>query len=215
MIVVKDIIKPCADWQRRTCIQVDRADGEVKYIELDIDTGLEVRALPQQQFDQRFQPLADYSPIRACQLYLEYSRAMGATQEVLNFLGAVTTISKEDVDMATKRKPAARDQAATTARKAATVKAAAPKAKGTAAAKPAAAAKKGRPPSKVKAVTTTGRETPAAMFRELILDGSLTDDAIFAKVQKKFDLDDSKRSYVAWYRNSLKKTGHKVPAPKK
>ena len=38
-------------------------------------------------------------------------------------------------------------------------------------------------------------------------------DEIFAQVQKAFDLDDSKRSYVAWYRNNLKKTEAKVPEP--
>lgn len=210
MILVKDIIKPCADWQRRTCIQVDRSNGEVSFIELDIDTGLEVRALPENSFDQRFKPLADYPPVRACQLYSEYARVMGASPDALRFLGALVNIPKEDFEMAVKRKPAAREQSAATARKSAT-KAVAPKA-------PPGGKGKTKPVLKVKPKSTAsaGRpETPAAMFRELILGGEHTDDAIFAKVQKKFGLDDSKRSYVAWYRNSLKKAGHKVPAPKK
>jgi hypothetical protein len=210
MILLKDIIKPCADSQRRTCIQVDRDNSEVKYIELDIDTGLEVRALPVSSFDQRFQPLVDYPPDRACQLYAEYSRVMGASRDALNFLGALVKISKEDIEMAVKRKPAVRDQAAATARKS-TTKAVAPKAK---AAKPTKAAKAKAKP--VKAAPSGERpETPAAMFRTLILGGEHTDDAIFAKVQKKFGLDDNKRNYVSWYRNSLKKAGHKVPQPKK
>lgn len=58
------------------------------------------------------------------------------------------------------------------------------------------------------------RETAAGMFRELILEGKLTDDQIFAKVKAKFKLDDKKRSYVAWYRNALTKEGKKVPKAK-
>ena len=58
------------------------------------------------------------------------------------------------------------------------------------------------------------RETAAAMFQELIMDGKFTDDQIFAKVKAKFKLDDKKRSYVAWYRNKLGKDGKKPPTAK-
>lgn len=58
------------------------------------------------------------------------------------------------------------------------------------------------------------RETAAALFQDLIMDGKLTDDQIFAKVKAKFGLDDKKRSYVAWYRNKLKKDGKKPPEAK-
>ena len=43
------------------------------------------------------------------------------------------------------------------------------------------------------------------------MEGGLTDDAIFEIVQEEFDLDASKRSYVAWYRNYLKKEGQNPP----
>ena len=49
------------------------------------------------------------------------------------------------------------------------------------------------------------------MFKELIISGELTDDKIFEQVKAQFGLDDSKRSYVAWYRNNLRKKGVKVP----
>lgn len=58
------------------------------------------------------------------------------------------------------------------------------------------------------------RETAAQMFCDLIMAGNLTDDKIFAKVKDKFGLDDKKRSYVAWYRNKLKKDGKKPPEAK-
>ena len=51
------------------------------------------------------------------------------------------------------------------------------------------------------------RETAASMFRRLILAGDLSDDEIFAQVQKAFNLDDNRRAYVGWYRKDLKKKG--------
>lgn len=45
------------------------------------------------------------------------------------------------------------------------------------------------------------------MFRDLILKGGKTDDDIFKAVKERFGLDDSKRNYVGWYRNELKKKG--------
>lgn len=56
--------------------------------------------------------------------------------------------------------------------------------------------------------------TAAQRFKELIMEGKLSDDKIFAKVQKEFDLDDSKKSYVKWYRNDLKKRGENPPEAK-
>jgi len=58
------------------------------------------------------------------------------------------------------------------------------------------------------------RESAAQMFKDLIMEGKKTDDQIFAAVKAKFNLDDKKRSYVAWYRNQLTKDGKKVPAAK-
>jgi hypothetical protein len=82
-----------------------------------------------------------------------------------------------------------------------------------------AKAKKTKAKGKTAAAKKTGeakapRETAASLFRELILKGGQTDDQIFAAVQKKFNLGDEKRSYVAWYRNQLKKDGKNPPAAK-
>ena len=63
------------------------------------------------------------------------------------------------------------------------------------------------------AVAASGAHTAAAMFRVLILQNTMTDDEIFSKVKAAFNLEDSKRSYVAWYRNSMKKKGDNPPAP--
>lgn len=47
----------------------------------------------------------------------------------------------------------------------------------------------------------------AARFRELILEGKMNDDDIFKTIQNEYGHDDSKRSYVQYYRNELKKKG--------
>lgn len=52
-----------------------------------------------------------------------------------------------------------------------------------------------------------GQETAAATFRRLILQGDLTDDQIFAEVQKIHGLPANRRAYVQWYRNDLMKKG--------
>ena len=76
---------------------------------------------------------------------------------------------------------------------------------------------------KAKAAAST-KEKPArgpsasSRFKELIMANAsakkpLTDDEIFAKVAAEFNLDDSKRTYVAWYRNDLRKKGENPPDP--
>src|SRR4029077_13873527 len=65
-----------------------------------------------------------------------------------------------------------------------------------------------------KAAKTNGERKPtaAALFQRLIMQGKLTDDAIFAKVQEEFGLENSKRSYVAFYRRYLDQSGENPPA---
>ncbi len=47
----------------------------------------------------------------------------------------------------------------------------------------------------------------ASRFRDLILQGKLDDDSIFATVKAEYGLEDKKRPYVAWYRNELIRKG--------
>lgn len=55
-------------------------------------------------------------------------------------------------------------------------------------------------------------DSAAGMFKTLIMEGKLTNDQIFKKVADKFNLDDSKKGYVKWYRNYLSKKGQNPPA---
>jgi hypothetical protein len=208
------VVMPYHDHQRRTCIQVERVNGHVKYIPLDVSTGLEVQKTSAESFDQRFTPMEGYPAEKACQLYLSYSQNIGATKEALDYLGQIINVSKQELEMATTKKAAAAEK---TAAKPVTKKAA--PAKTAAKTKSTEVVKAGRraidPVVKTPAKKTGEKKQSAAqMFQDLIMEGKLTDDKIFEKVQEKFGLDEKKRGYVKWYRNHLKKQGMNPPEAK-
>lgn len=205
-------IVPCHDHQRRTCIQVERVNGHVKYIPLDVGVGLEVQTMGADVFDQRYTPMVNYPVEKACQLYLGYSQNIGASKEALDHLGRIINVSKQEFEMATTKKAAAAaqkpaEEKRTSARRATN---------GTP--EPVKAGRRGTDPvvktPKQPAAKGEKKESAAQMFQDLIMAGKLTDDQIFAKVQEKFGLDEKKRGYVKWYRNHLKKQGKNPPEPK-
>jgi len=207
-------IMPCHDHNRRTCIQVDRSAGLVKFIPLDIILGLEVHSTSADSFDQRFTPMEGYPVEKACQLFVNYSQTLGATKEAMDYLGQVINVSKQELEMATTKKQ-------TVAEKPAAAKAVKPVAK-KAAAKPTEV-KAGRraidpvvkaKPAEKPAKSGEKKMSAAQMFQDLIMAGKLTDDQIFEKVQAEFGLDEKKRGYVKWYRNHLKKQGQNPPEAK-
>jgi hypothetical protein len=213
-------IVACYDRQRRTCIQVERTDKVVKFIPLDVGSGLRVRKLPASEFDNRYQPIVNYPAERACQLYLSYSQNIGASKEALEYLGRVINVSKQEVEMATKKQQAAsqsEEKRAAKGRRETNVaeKPAKTGRTGRAAAKPATSKPAKSTAAKTPAVKS-GEKRPSAaqMFQDLIMAGKLTDDQIFEKVQAEFGLDEKKRGYVKWYRNHLRKQGKNPPEPK-
>ncbi len=198
---------PCMDRERRTCIAVDRSD-DVKYIPLDIESGLVVLSMPVEEFDSRYRPMLEYPIEKAAELYASYARTIGATEEAIGFLSSVVKLSQKEIDMAVAKK---KDVAKAAEEKKASSK--------TASKKPAPAKKevKEKPAAKQPKSdnqTKAPRDTAAQMFQDLIMAGKLTDDQIFAKVQEKFGLDDKKKGYVKWYRNHLKKMGKNPPEAK-
>lgn len=210
----ESMITPCHDRQRRTCIQVDRINGHVKYIPLDVSLGLEVQTMGADVFDQRFTPMVNYPVEKACQLYLGYSQNIGASKEALGYLGQVISISKQEFDMATAKKTATPAEEKTPARRASNGKSTPAKA-GRRASDPVVAPAKETKPTKAPAAKAGEKKVSAAqMFQDLIMAGKLTDDQIFEKVQAEFGLDEKKRGYVKWYRNHLKKNGKNPPEPK-
>ena len=199
---------PCYDRQRRTCIQVERTGTHVKYIPLDVNEGLQVLTATANEFDQRYEPMVNYPAEKACQLFLNYSQTIGATKEALGYLGQIVNVSKQEADMATTKKTAATEKAAATKTAAKKV---APVTKPAAKSAPAKTAK---PAAKPAAKTGEKKMSAAQMFQDLIMQGKLTDDQIFEKVQAQFGLDEKKRGYTKWYRNHLKKQGMNPPEAK-
>lgn len=196
---------PHSDAQRRTCLLLERNDVSVRCIPLDVVEGLAVVELAADDFDLRFKPLVDYPAERMARLYVSYATSIGATEAALRALGRLTTIHPQEHDMATRKKAAKAATAVT--KKPATVKGGKKK-------KAAKPARKTTDKTTARAEGGARRETAAQLFQDLIRAGTLTDDQIFAKVQGKFGLSDDKRSYVAWYRNRLRKNGEKVPDAK-
>ena len=195
----------CADHQRRTCILLERDVDRVKYVALDVENGLDLTVAEPKHFDERFKPLVDYPVEKAAALYVEYARGLGATEVVMRLLGKLTPVTNEDIEMATKKKAT---------RAAAPVKTAKKASKQTASKSTTKVAKKTAKKDGTKKERAPRGPTAAQKFQELIMEGKKTDDQIFAAVQKEFGLDDSKRSYVKWYRNYLTKQGKNPPAAK-
>lgn len=191
------------DHQRRTCLLV--SDGEqVEYIPLDISDGFQVHSTTLASFSQRYTKMPDYPLDKAAQLYLNYALAVGATNEVIDHLSKIISVTDEDRKMATSKRAAAPAKPA----KKEVVEKPARKRR----AKKTETAPIEKPARKRRAKSTSTEYTSAAqMFQGLIMDGKLTDDEIFSQVQKAFGLDDKKRSYVTWYRNNLIKKGANPP----
>lgn len=207
----------CADHNRRTCIMLGRDSDQVRYVALDAENGLDLGLADPKHFDERFKPIADYPVEKGAKLYVEYARGLGATERVMRMLGKFTTVTQEDIEMATKKKTARAAAPVKTEKKAPAKKAAAGKA---APAEKPAKGKAAQAPAKGKSAPAEKKDraprgpTAASRFQDLIMEGKKTDDQIFAVVQKEFGLDDNKRSYVKWYRNYLTKQGKNPPAAK-
>lgn len=188
-----------ADFNRHTCIELGRSGNMVDYIPLSIE-GLDLQRMTEAEFDRAYKPLQDYPADRAAKLYTEFAlESSGATKEAMQALAKLTTLTPKEIEMATAKKSTVKEPA----KKAAPAKAAKPAAKvaPTKTTKPAAKAE--RAPRK----TADGKPSCAERFRELIVEGKLDDDAIFAKVQKEYGLDDDKRRYVSFYRFDCKRKG--------
>jgi len=194
------------DSQRRTCLLIKSGD-QVKFIPMDIAEGFQVHETTKVSFEQRYTLMPDYPLDKAAQLYLNYALAVGASDEVMNHLSQIITVTDEDFKMATSKrseKPVKKPPEEKPARKRRTKKVAEEK-----------PTRRKRTAPRTKKVESSGEyNSEAAMFQGLIMEGKLTDDEIFVQVQEAFGLDDKKRSYVTWYRNNLKKKGENPPEAK-
>lgn len=230
-------IMACCDYQRRTCIQLTRSETEVRFVPLDVRHGLKAIVTSTTTFDQRYKPMVGYPPIKACELFLRYSQDIGATKEVIGYLKRVIEVSDAEAEKAINKEAYREESNMRKSTKAAPIETvvAAKKSKkvalpasmtlpltetlsATPVTKPKLAPTKTvvKPqlaPTKAPTKAKGKRHSAAQMFKDLIMDSDLTDDQIFATVQAEFNLDDSKRHYVAWYRAWLRSHGFNPPAP--
>jgi len=203
----------CFDREQRTCLVVSQDAEVTKFIPLETESGLCICTTSTIQFTERFRTVPNHSLSKGAAVYARYAREVGATPEVMAFLGHFTSLTPQEVAMATNRKKT-NDETTATKKVAAKEKVAAksPKIeKSIKGLKPTEA-----PAKKTESPKPSGEKklTASKMFQDLIMEGKLTDAKIFEKVQAKFGLDDSKFSYVKWYRNDLKKRGMNPPEAK-
>lgn len=222
------------DHERRTALEVDRDETTVCYLTIDTQEGFKVHRTDIIDFIRRFKPLEDYPAERCAALYASYARDLGATEEAMRYLKKFTSITQEDITMATaksstraaapapsktvdqakKNEAQALQASLKTGTRSGSLPAHGPsKPAGKPVVKMADTPKvtSKNPPAKKEKPEKEARRTAASEFKRLIMEGKLTDSAIFAQVQKEFGLDDKKRSHVAWYRFDLRRNGEKAP----
>jgi hypothetical protein len=189
------------DQNGRTCLALSKERHGIRCVPMDAG-GLQLTVWPSESrtklvdgvevtvragFDAVYKPLPNYELAKGAAIYLQVAKQSGAQGRVVDELAKLIPISDEDRELIQSKNKVVNIQP----------KAAAP-----------AATKEKKPMEKKEP-----RESAAAMFKELIMAGNLSDDKIFERVQDKFNLDPKKRSYVAWYRNDLSKKGMNPPAP--
>lgn len=174
----------------KTYLAFERKDGKTRGLQI-LNSGLQIISVPDPIFDKDYRFCAEHLIDRAAEICAEFMKYLGASDEAIEVLKTFRKLTTEEITMAK-----------ATAKKRVDPEVPASSAKGKA---KAAKAKKG---------PVTREQTASRMFQQLIMEGKLTDDQIFAKVKTEFGLDDKKRGYVAWYRNHLKKNGSNPPEAK-
>lgn len=205
IMATKQIARVCADDNMHTCIEVSRENGQVKFIPMTT-SGFDLEQMRINDFDKMYTEMQDYPVDKAAKLYAGYAADTGGSPAAMHSLALLTPLTKGEIDMATAKKTVVAKAPAKSAAKPATKKAA-PVEKAAVAKREPKVAKEPKAPAEKK-------PSAANMFKELIMLGTMKDEAIFKKVQKAFDLSDDKFSYVKWYRNDLAKKGMNPPEAK-
>lgn len=209
------------DFHHRTCIEVGRGRKNVRFIPLDITPGgFRIQAMSKELFADLYAPMPDYPAAKAAEIYLSYARFTKSTKNALARLsevarGKAPAHNTEDpasdggIKEETVMPKSQHELKKTNERAAAAELAKAEKKKGdTSSGKPGKKATPGKAKTNPKPEDKKPRarqETAARMFQDLIMEGKLSDEQIFAKVQAKFGLSDDKKWYTNWYRHYLRR----------
>jgi len=191
--------------QGRTAIVLGESDGEVRYLPM-AGEGIFVNYLDRKRFGEMYvhnqrnpvspAGLASSNVGSAARTYVLHMTYAGGSDEALEELAKLVPITPQEKE---KIMEAKKIRAEGLPRVSGTAGASLPKKGGT----------------KKAGGATRQRTGAAATFRELIMKGGLTDDQIFEAVCKRHpEVTPDKRSYVAWYRNDLRRRGEKPPEPK-
>lgn len=92
--------KVCRDFNSRTCIELSRDGNTVSVIPLEI-LGLDVINMRLTEFDKTYKPMLDYPIEKAAALYVEYAKTLGASKQAMEALSKLTTVTPEEIVMAT------------------------------------------------------------------------------------------------------------------
>lgn len=202
---------------------MERTKDDVKYIPM-MSEGLYIAFSSPSNFKRRF----PYSPKdwvdvkkipslktleveHTARCYVTHALYAGASEECMIELEKLVTVTNKEKERimgtnAEKQKKAEKPAKARTAKAAA-------EAKENGGKKVDGKTKK---PVDGKTAERAKRSGAAATFKELIMAGKLTDDAIFAEVRKRHpEVSADRRNYVSWYRNALKKDGKEPPPARK
>lgn len=177
-----------ADYQGRTCIQLERGPVTVTYVPLDV-MGLHLTYMPKDKFDARFQPLRGYPVEKAVKHYIGMAVDYGATKDVCDRLSKVVKMSEEEVSKALLKLT-------------------------THAVEGGEAMANGKA-KKAKNKVGGGIKKPGsgARIREMLLKGVETEEIVKA-IHKEFAGAKTSASTVAWYKNDLRKKGLLKSSPK-
>ena len=114
-------IMPYYDFNHRTCLLVESGE-QCKFIPLN-SGGLCIHELSNLEFGQTYTAMPKYPMAKAVQIYVGYAKTVGASKEVLKFLGQFVDVTQKEYDMATKKAAAAVTEAVEKPAKATTAKA--------------------------------------------------------------------------------------------
>ena len=94
----------CFDREQRTCLVVSQDAEVTKFIPLETESGLCICNTSTTLFTERFRTVPNHSLSKGAAVYARYAREVGATPEVMAFLGHFTSLTPQEVAMATNRK---------------------------------------------------------------------------------------------------------------
>ena len=223
----------CQDFNRRTCIVVERTEARVVYVPLT-DQGLDVVEAPVDKFDRDYKLLDGYPVEKAAKLYVEYARHLGSAKEAMAALGRLVQVPQADVDAALKARVAMQakrpapaetpkfDDKHTERRKQRLGRAAAKVAEQRPVVRVAkqdetdlpwdeepvvkAARKPGGASVKPQETAKSRAEGVGTFCEHLILKGK-SNEEVLAAAKKQFPDKNPSASSINWYRNKLKREG--------